>query len=260
MDKLSGDYMVQPVVKALQVLEYVARQGHMVSLTEIAQALNLPKTTVFRYLQTLSATSFLEHDIYRDRYGVGCKFRDLAKVDHDLRGLRDVALPEMRQLMTTFNETINLAVLADSRIVYIDMLDPLRPLRATARVGHRHPAHSTALGKAIMAYLPEDQIQHLREEPLAEMTIKTTIDTSTLRLQIADVQRRGYAVEVGENEDGLMCIGVPILNAAGYPVAAMSLSLPERRMRPDLMVVAANALKGAAGRISRQLSGTIDKA
>ena len=63
MDKLSGDYMVQPVVKALQVLEYVARQGHMVSLTEIAQALNLPKTTVFRYLQTLSATSFLDHDI-----------------------------------------------------------------------------------------------------------------------------------------------------------------------------------------------------
>ena len=248
MDKLSGDYMVQPVVKALQVLEYVARQGHMVSLTEIAQALNLPKTTVFRYLQTLSATSFLEHDIYRDRYGVGCKFRDLAKVDHEFKGLRELAQPEMRQLIETFNETVNLAVLADSRIVYIDMLDPLRPLRATARVGHRHPAHSTALGKAIMAYLPEDQIQHLREEPLAEMTIKTTIDTSTLRLQIADVQRRGYAV------------GVPILNAAGYPVAAMSLSLPERRMSPDLMVVAADALKGAAGRISRQLSGTIDKA
>lgn len=256
MEKLEGDYMVQPVVKALQVLDYVARQGHMVSLTDIARELNLPKTTVFRYLQTLSATNFLEHDIYRDRYGVGCKFRDLAKVDHELRGLREVALPEMRRLMETFNETVNLAVLANSRIVYIDMLDPLRPLRATARVGHRHPAHSTSLGKAIMAFLPEDQTQQLRETSLTQMTIKTTTDASTLRRQIADVRRRGYAVEVGENEDGLMCIGVPILDGAGYPVAAMSLSVPERRMRPELMMVAADALKGAAGRISRQLSGT----
>jgi IclR family KDG regulon transcriptional repressor len=260
MDKLEGDYIVQPVVKALQVLDYVARQGHMVSLTDIVHELNLPKTTVFRYLQTLSATGFLEHDVYRDRYGVGCKFRDLAKVDHELKGLRELAQPEMRRLMERFNETVNLAVLADSQIVYIDMLDPLRPMRATARVGHKHPAHSTSLGKAIMAFLPEDQAPQLRESSLSQMTIKTMTDAGKLRRQVEDVRRRGYAVEVGENEDGLMCIGVPILDRAGYPIAAMSLSVPERRMRPELAMVAADALKGAAGRISRQLGGASNEA
>lgn len=254
MQKLDGDYMVQPVVKALQVLDYVTRQGHMVTLTEIVHELKLPKTTVFRYLQTLSATGFLEHDIWHDRYGTGGKFRELARVDHDLHGLREMAQPEMRLLVDTFHETVNLAVLSNSEVVYIDMLEPAKPLRASARIGHRHPAHSTSLGKAMLAYLPEAQLVLQRDGSLEPMTIKTLTEVSKLRRQVEDVRRRGYAVEMGENEDGLMCIGVPILDRAGYPVAAMSLSAPERRMRPERTSEAAEALKVAAERISRQLS------
>jgi len=257
MQKLQGDYMVQPVVKALEVLDYVARQGHMVTLTEIVHELGLPKTTVFRYLQTLSATGFLEHDIPHDRYGVGSRFRDLARVDQDLNGLRELALPEMRGLVETFNETVNLGVLADSQVVYIDMLEPVRPLRAHARVGHRHPLHSTSLGKAILAYLPEADRLLQRDRSLAQRTINTLTDVQKLRRQTEDVRRCGYAVEKGENEDGLMCIGVPILDRAGYPVAAMSLSAPERRMPPALTSVAAAALKEAAGRISVRLSNGV---
>ncbi len=253
MQKLEGDYMVQPVVKALQVLDYVARQGHMVTLTEIVHELKLPKTTVFRYLQTLSATGFLAHDVWHDRYGVGSHFRALAQVDHEFSGLRQKAHPEMRQLVDTFHETVNLAVLSNSEIVYIDMLEPPRPLRASARIGHRHPAHSTSLGKAILAYLPDAQLPLQRDGSLEPMTIKTLTEVSKLRRQVEDVRRRGYAVEVGENEDGLMCIGVPILDRAGYPVAAMSLSAPERRMRPERTNEAGEALKVAAMRISQQL-------
>src|SRR5690606_20439300 len=118
----------------------------------------LPKTTVFRYLQTLSAASFLEHDLAHDRYSAGPRFRALGQVDRDLQGLRDLAQPEMRRLADTFRETINLAVLSQSNIVYIDILDAPRPLRAQARVGHRHPVHSTSLGKAMAAYLPDADV------------------------------------------------------------------------------------------------------
>lgn len=253
MDKIDGDYMVQPVVKALQVLDHVARQGHMVTLTEIVHELDLPKTTVFRYLQTLSATGFLEHDVPRDRYGVGSRFRYLARVDHGFSDLREVAQPEMRSLVQAFNETVNLGVLADSQVVYIDMLEPVRPLKAAARVGHRHPLHSTSLGKAILAYLPDAETLLKRDDDLEQMTIKTLTDIAKLRRQTEDVRRRGYAVEMGENEDGLMCIGVPILDRTGFPVAAMSLSAPERRMSPALTAAAADALKGAATRISERL-------
>lgn len=253
MGKSGGDYIVLPVMKALQVLDYVARQGHDVTLTETVQELGLPKTTVFRYLQTLSAAEFLEHDLQRDRYGVGRKFRSLARVDQELQGLRDIAQPEMRTLMETFHETVNLAVLSENEVVYIDMLEPGRPLRANARIGHRHPAHSTSLGKAMMAFLPDADALALSGE-LPQRTINTLTDADKLRRQVDDVRRRGYAIEVGENEDGLMCIGVPILDRTGYPVAAMSLSAPERRMKPELTMVAADALKGAAKRISIHLS------
>ena len=252
MSKSGGDYIVLPVMKALQVLDYVARQGHDVTLTETVQELKLPKTTVFRYLQTLSAAQFLEHDLKRDRYGVGSKFRSLARVDQELQGLRDIAQPEMRTLMETFHETVNLAVLSENEVVYIDMLEPGRPLRANARIGHRHPAHSTSLGKAMMAFLPDADALALSSE-LPQRTINTLTDADKLRRQVDDVRRRGYAIEVGENEDGLMCIGVPILDASGYAVAAMSLSAPERRMKPELTIVAADALKGAAKRISTHL-------
>ena len=130
---------------------------------------------------------------------------------------------------------------------------PGRPLRANARIGHRHPAHSTSLGKAMMAFLPDADALALRID-LPQRTINTLTDADKLRRQVDDVRRRGYAIEVGENEDGLMCIGVPILDEAGRPVAAMSLSAPERRMKPELTIVAADALTGAAKRMSTHLS------
>lgn len=253
MARIDGDYIVQPVAKALDVLDYIVRHGHMVSLSEIVNALRLPKTTVFRYLQTLAATGFVAHDIYRDRYGTGPRLRELAQIDQTLNCLRESALPEMRFLVETFNETVNLGVLSDRQVVYIDMIEPGRPLRAQARIGHRNPLHSTSLGKAILAHLPESEALFPSDNELPQRTINTVTDIRKLNRQTADVRRRGYAIERGENEDGLMCIGVPILDASGYPRAAISLSAPERRMSSLMTDNAADALKGAAWRIAARL-------
>ena len=212
---------------------------------------------MFRYLQTLSAAWFLEHDMQHDRYGVGGKFRTLAKADQGLQGLRDIAQPEMRKLMETFNETMNLGCCPRARWSTSTCWSRAGRSGANARIGHRHPAHSTSLGKAMMAFLPDADALALRGSALPQRTINTLTDADKLRRQVDDVRRRGYAIEVGENEDGLMCIGVPILDRSGYPVAAMSLSAPERRMKPELTIVAADALKGAAKRISTHLSAQL---
>src|SRR5690606_9870649 len=113
MSNAGNAYIVQPVMKALQVLNYVARQVHDVTLTEVVNEVKLPKTTVFRYLQTLSAASFLRHDRVRDRYGIGVGLQALAEGNHSLRRLRQIARPEMVALMQRFRETMNLAVLSD---------------------------------------------------------------------------------------------------------------------------------------------------
>ena len=253
MKQVDGPYIVQPVLKALRVLEHVAEKGHEVTLTEVATELKLPKTTVFRYLQTLTAASFLHHDAARDRYGLGLRFRALAKADKSLQRLRALAQPEMAQLGRTFNETINLGILAEGQIVYIDMIEANRALRMQARIGDRHPLHSTSLGKAMLAFLPEAERLSLVEGSLKAMTVRTVTSRAVLRRQIEEVRRKGYAVETGENEDGSMCIGVPIIDETGYPLAALSLSAPERRMTAEVTEGAIAALRRAAGRISAEL-------
>ena len=135
MSKDGQDYIVQPVIKALEVLDYVAKQGRDVTLTETVKELRLPKTTVFRYLQTLSAASFLEYDLRRDRYRAGPRFRHLAEIDRSLQRLRDAVQPEMHDLSERFGESINLAILAQKAIVYIDIIDQGRAPRTEARVG-----------------------------------------------------------------------------------------------------------------------------
>jgi DNA-binding IclR family transcriptional regulator len=259
MSQVGSAYVVQPVLKALKVLEYVAEKGHEVTLTEVASELKLPKTTVFRYLQTLAVASFLRHDAARDRYAVGLRFRALATVDKSLQRLRTLAQPEMAELGRVFNETINLGILNDGQIVYIDMIEANRALRMQARIGDRHPIHSTSLGKAMLAFLPPAEREALVEGSLKAITMRTVTSSAVLRRQIDDVLRKGYAVEVGENEDGSMCIGVPIMDEDGLPLAAMSLSAPERRMTPDVTARAIVALRQAADRISVQLGATIEE-
>jgi len=249
------DYIVQPVMKALEALDYVASQGRDVTLTEAVKQLRLPKTTVFRYLQTLSAASFLDYDLRRDRYRVGPRFRRLAEVDRSLQRLRDVVQPEMHVLSERFGETVNLAVLADKAIVYIDIVDRGRAPRTEARVGQRHPVHSTSLGKAIAAHLANEELEAFCMPLLPARTINTLTEGRFLRRQVEHIRHQGYATDMGENEDGHMCIGVPILDDQARPVAALSLSAPEARLAPAKRSEAVAALKTSAERITDKIYG-----
>lgn len=252
MAKGSDQYSVLPVAKAMQVFAYVASQPHAVTLAEVAQALSLPKTTVFRYLQTLSASGFFAHDIERDRYGVGERFRALAQKDAVHHSIRRSAEAELDQLVDGFRQTVNLGVLAEDEVVYVDIREATRSQRFQARIGHRHPVHSTSLGKAIAAFLPDETVERLIRPEFEQRTFRTLTDPRTFRRQVVETRRRGFAMETGENEDGVTCIGVPILDGHGFPIAAMSLSAPENRMRV-LADRAAEALQDAARRITEAL-------
>ncbi|MBZ6074891.1 IclR family transcriptional regulator [Microvirga puerhi] len=255
MRKDGQGYIVQPVMKALEVLDYVVKQGRDVTLTETVKELKLPKTTVFRYLQTLSAASFLDYDLRRDRYRAGPRFRRAAEIDRSLQKLREVVQPEMHDLSERFGETVNLAILAEKAIVYIDIVDRGRTPRTEARVGQRHPIHSTSLGKAIAAHLPDEELEALCMPLLPARTIHTLTDGRYLRRQVENIRHQGYAMDMSENEDGHMCIGVPILDDCGRPVAAMSLSAPEARLVPDRRLEAAEALKTSVDRVVAKIYG-----
>jgi IclR family acetate operon transcriptional repressor len=246
------DYLVQPIMKALKMLEAIGERGHDVTLTEIAESLRMPKTTAFRYLRTLAAAGFVRHDADHDRYGVGSRVRMFAQADKSLHRLRQIAVPVMERLRRTFNETVNLAIASGVHVVYVEMIEAKRPLRMQARIGERHPINATALGKAILAFLPEAERAAIIDGPLAEMTTRTIRSAAALRRQLREAQNNGYALEAGEAEEGLGCVGVPILDEQSYPVAALSLSAPERRLQAvrDQVI---SQLRSGAEEIAAQL-------
>ncbi len=229
-DPFDARYVVKPVLKALDVLSYVAdcRQG--VSLVQVGRALQLPKTTAFRYLQTLMLSGYVAYDAQAARYHPGWRLGEHARRDNARQMLLERLGPLVRKLAKTVDETVNLAVREADKVVYIEQIEPTRPTRMRARIGDADPLHTTALGKAILAHMPSDEQKAYLARPLVERTGRTLIDSSEIRAQLRLVFRRGFAVEAGENEDGAICVGVPILDPDDYPIAAISVSAPIDRL------------------------------
>lgn len=245
-------YTVLPIFKALKLLEAIAWKKHDVTLTEIARELALPKTTAFRYLQTLAAAGFVRHDVRNDRYGVGPRVRMFAQTEISLAHLRKRATPYLEGLAQRFKATTNLAVSSGVDIVYVEVERGNRLLPMRARVGEHQPLHSTALGKAILAFLPPGEQAAVLDAPLAEMTVRTIQSTAALRRQLSEVFRKGYSLDREETENGISCIGVPILDRDDYPVAALSLSATDRLLSA-MVAPAFEALGAAAAAIRTEI-------
>lgn len=237
-------YTVQPIAKAVRLLEAIAWKKHDVTLTEISKELKLPKTTTFRYLQTLAGAGFIRHDVRNDRYGIGPRLRMFAEVDSSMSRLRRSAAPLMASLAENYNATINLAISSGLDIVYVDMTRGNRTLPARARVGEHHPLHSTAVGKAILAFLPPAEQAAILDAPLDKMTARTIGSVAALRRQLGEIHRQGYSLDREETEAGVSCIGAPILDDDAYPYAALSLSATDNRIM-TILDDATAALKAA---------------
>lgn len=251
--KPENSYVVQPVEKALGVLAYVVECGQVVSLQSVSQTLGLPKTTAFRYLQTLARAGFLDHDTEKNRYSAGPRLRSMARKDSSIKRARELAHPVMMELTREYQGTVNLAVKGDGSVVYLDVIDGPMGFRTKARSGDAHPLHSTALGKAILAHMPQPEAQAYLSRPLTERTGRTLIEREELQRQLRKITQSGYAIETGENEDGAMCVGASILDDQGYPLAAISIAVPLARMSASHAMVAGRKLSAIAAQISSSL-------
>ena len=127
------------------------------SLNQLVREAALPKTTVFRYLRTLSTLGFIEHDADTDRYRPGLGLWRLSHSSSPYETLRQACKPQMKRLRQRFNETINLGVLSGGEVFYLDVLESERSLRMQSSVGSSDSLHSTALGKVFLAFCPAPQ-------------------------------------------------------------------------------------------------------
>ncbi len=223
-------YLIKPVYNALKVLECLGAEGRDLSLTEVSRLTGLPKTTAFKYLYTLKERGFVTYNEETERYAIGLRVWEIGRLAGDSLPVREIALPYMRELRDRFNETINLGILDGTQVVYVEMVESTHSLRMRAQLGGRDPAYSTALGKAMLAFLPEEKRREHLPSRLMPRTPKTHASFKTLNEDLNRTKARGYARDDGENEEDARCVGAPVFDHSGTVIAAISLSAPATRI------------------------------
>lgn len=225
---------VQSVSRAFALLELVAQSNNGRSISELSEASNLPLATTHRLLNTLVQLGYVEQDAETRLYGLGLRFLHLH--GHVIRrlNLAEQAMPQMKVLMRRVNETVHLAVLDDTQILYIDRVEGLQTVGMYTQIGKRAPAHATALGKAMLAFLPDSVWRYVAERTGLPRLSPTTITTvEAFEAELAATRQRGYAIDNSETGEPVRCVAAPIYDYTGQVIAAASISGPAERMRPD---------------------------
>ena len=198
---------------------------------------------------------FVEHDPEADRYRPGIGLWRLSHASSPYETLRQTCKPQMKRLRQRFNETINLGVLSGGEVFYLDVLESERSLRMQSSVGATDPLHSTALGKVFLAFRPGNQRAMLIPAALPRLTPNTITDHAELIDQLDMISTTGYAIDIGENEEGSYCIAAPILDHRDVAIAAMSLSAPISRFDESARQAICAGLITACSEIGRTLRG-----
>lgn len=251
----NNDYSIAVVVRTLDLLEALAEAGQPLGPTELARRVGTTKSAAHRILATLGQRDYVVKDKTTPHYRLGMRLAYLGQRSLETFDLRETARPTLEDLHQRFRETVNLGVLEDREIVYIDMIESDQGLRMSASIGARDHIHSTSIGKSILAFLPESRREQILQQPLAPRTAKTITDPATLRAELKRVREAGYAEDRGENEAGAHCFGAPIIDHTGAVVAAISVSAPASRLDERMAAEIPEAVKAAAQQLSRQLGG-----
>jgi IclR family transcriptional regulator, KDG regulon repressor len=232
---------IEVMGKIFAVLEYLVQRGSRqkgVAFIEVASAVPLARTTVHRILYSLEKLGYIEKDEIKAHYQLAAKFHDLTGSAVQFRRLPSLAKSVMQNLLLRFGETINLGVLEDGQVTYLDVLQSPSALRFAAVPGERNPVHCTALGKAMLAFLPENELRAVLERyPLVKKTPRTITQKRHLLVHLASVRERGVALDLEENLTGVICAAAPIFDKTGRVIAGISLSGPAKRMEPKLAEV-----------------------
>lgn len=222
------------VAKAFAILEYLASIGGARDLGVISRAVGMHKSTAYRFLSTLNTLGYVYQDPETSRYSLGSKVVWLASTYLDSLDLRTLARPMLEKLVEESRETVHLAILDNLEVVYIDKVDGHQPVKMASRVGNRMPAHSTGLGKALLAHNDESQWPvYVNAKGLTSYTPNTITDANEFYSHLQGIKQRGYAIDNSENEDGIRCVAVPILDHTGKTIGALSISGWSLTMTPD---------------------------
>jgi DNA-binding IclR family transcriptional regulator len=243
--------------KIFDVLNYLIDKGakqEPVAFSAMVKALPFSRTTIHRILYSLEKLGYVEKAEVAAHYRLAAKFFEFSGPAIHFKHLQSISRSIMNDLMARHMENVNLGVLQNGQVIHLDVIQSPNALRVAAFPGERNPVHCTALGKAILAFLPESEVTTLLDGySLVKKTPKTITQKAHLREHLALVREHGVAIDLEENLSGVTCLAAPIFDHAGRVVAALSVSGPTSRMNSKLSAIK-NDLRTAALAATRMIA------
>jgi IclR family acetate operon transcriptional repressor len=224
----------ESVDRALCVVELLGTRGSGFTLEELSHATGIPKSTLHRTLGALKLRGFAAQPRPGGPYTIGVRLLAVAFGFYEQLDLRTLVRPLLVRARDAFDETVHMAVLDGAEVVYLDKVECSHPLKLTSTVGGRNPAHSTALGKALLAWAHPSDAELARwlerHGPLDARTANTHVSSAGLAAELAAVRDRGFALEFEESEPEVRCVAAPIFLGRATPATAISVAGPRQRL------------------------------
>jgi DNA-binding IclR family transcriptional regulator len=245
----------QSVEKVLQIIEIMAQARSPMRLADISEKLDLPASTVLRFVNTLMAYGYVNQDPETMKYRLSIKFCQIGDLVNAQFSIRDTVRPYLIDLTEKCQESACLAIEDNMTVIYIDTVDgPDNLLRTTQRIGKAAPLHATGVGKLLLLNYTLDKLDRLiREKGLSALTCKTITTREGLLEELDKIRQQGYSLDDEECEIGAKCIAAPIRDYTGKVVACVSVSGPTSRMNDEKMESVKAVLLSATRRISEKL-------
>lgn len=249
--------VVQSVDRTLSILELLSDHNQGLGITEISGKIDLHKSTVHRLLGTLIYKGYVIQDLSTNKYRLSLKLYELGSKRVEEMDILKASKPYTEELMKSLNEVVHLVIRDKNDIVYIDKVEADNTIRMASSIGRRSPLYCTSVGKAMLSYMPEEEVRKVWESSnITKLTKYTITDFETFKEELQKIRENGYAEDDEENELGVRCIGVPVFNRYNQIEGAISVSGPTTRVTKEKLRVFAEEVKKYARLISKELGYT----
>lgn len=251
MKRDKSEYAVQAVDNALDILEYLGDVDGELSVTEISARLNLTKSNVNKLLTTLEYFGYVDINKYTGNYKLGVKTFQISQAYFNKLNLIESSMKVMTELRDKTGESVYISVLRGTNVVYLGVVETLKSVRVRQRIGNVGPAYATATGKAQLAFLEDFSVDKSFGNNFVKLTPNTIDNAERLKKELEDIRQKGYAIDLEEYEEGVVCIGAPIFNFMKKVIAGLSITAPIMRLNEEKLVKeVAPILKNAAKQLS----------
>lgn len=246
---------INSLSRGLQVLEILNERGKSIGVTELSRLLSVDKSTAHRLLSTLSHQGYVRQDLETKRYSLGLKVVELSRNFFTRLELRKEARPFLKELGQRTGEAVILAALIEDSVIRIDSeVSRNFQVLVVPEIGTEAPVHCSTSGKAILAWLSDEEVDRIiQKKVFTPYTPKTITSPRQLKQHLRQIREQGYAFDDEEVEIGLRCIGVPLRDHTGKVMASIAISGPSTRLTLERIPELTGIVKEVAAKISERL-------